>query len=218
MSMPAYWPENEAPEASEALELSGVRKLVGELDELRAEAERLRARVRELEALADTDAMLPVYNKRAFLRESARVMAIAHRHKLSAALLFLDLDGFKAINDTHGHGVGDRILEAVAFCLLQQVRETDIVGRLGGDEFAVMLAASTAEGAQAKAATLQREIEALCISIQGEEVGVGVSMGVEIAGNHDTPETLLERADAAMYAQKEARRDSLGVTKVRAAR
>ncbi|HAQ35867.1 MAG TPA: GGDEF domain-containing protein, partial [Alphaproteobacteria bacterium] len=77
--------------------------LMGEVDQLRQDTERLRTRVRELESLADHDAMLPVLNRRAFVREVSRALALAERHNAPSALVFFDLNGFKAINDDHGH-------------------------------------------------------------------------------------------------------------------
>lgn len=200
--------------AEEKLQPSGVdvttsdmAKLLKELDALRAEGDALRARISELEELADTDAMTPVYNRRAFLREAGRILAFAERHDVSTAMLFLDLDGFKHINDRFGHARGDALLEDIAALLLELVRETDLVGRLGGDEFAVMLAAASEEGAAAKAAVLEEAITGLCRAAAGDQLQSGVTIGVEMARVGDTPEELLKRADAAMYAGKAVRAD-----------
>ena len=121
------------PISTEDADNAALETLVHELDRLRAETHHLRARVRELEGLADEDPLAPVLNRRAFMREMRRIMAFAERYNVEAALVYLDLDGFKAVNDTFGHSVGDEVLMHVAKVLNASVRESDIVGRLGGD-------------------------------------------------------------------------------------
>ena len=107
--------------------------------ELRAEIKRLNEvllraewRIAELEARADIDPLLDVLNRRGFERELARSLAYVKRYGATAALVYIDLDGFKAINDQHGHAAGDRLLQAVARELTGRVRASDVVARLGG--------------------------------------------------------------------------------------
>ena len=93
----------------------------------------------ELEARADIDPLLDILNRRGFERELKRALAYVKRYGTQAALMFIDLDGFKAVNDRHGHGAGDALLKAVARELIGHVRASDVVGRLGGDEFGVVI-------------------------------------------------------------------------------
>ena len=113
--------------------------LIAEIERLRSEIALAERKIRELEARADTDPLLDIRNRRGFMRELKRSLAHLQRYKGEAALLFIDLDGFKGVNDTHGHAAGDAILKTVAQKLTNHVRASDVVARLGGDEFCVLL-------------------------------------------------------------------------------
>ena len=180
--------------------------LMGEVDQLRRETEMLRGRIRELETLADHDALLPVLNRRAFLREVSKALALAERHKAPSSLVFLDLNGFKAINDTHGHAAGDAALHHVSTLLAAHVRETDAVGRLGGDEFGIVLTLTAAEGAETKAQELVRLLETTPFLHEGQSLEIGAAWGChELVAGTD-PEHAMAQADAAMYARKQTQR------------
>ncbi len=113
--------------------------LLAEIERLKADIASAQRRISELEARADIDPLLDILNRRGFERELKRSLAYLQRYKGEAALLFLDLDGFKAVNDRHGHAAGDALLKAVAQELVKHVRASDVVARLGGDEFGVLL-------------------------------------------------------------------------------
>ena len=180
--------------------------LMGEVDQLRKETDRLRGRIRELESLADHDVMLPVLNRRAFLREVSRALALAERHDAPSALIFLDLNGFKAINDTHGHAAGDAALHHVSSLLTGHVRETDAIGRLGGDEFGVVLTLTGPDGAEAKARELAELIATTPFAHDGQSLSVGAAWGsYPLTAGRNADEALAE-ADAAMYARKQAQK------------
>lgn len=183
--------------------------LMGEVDQLRKDTERLRGRVRELESLADHDVLLPVLNRRAFLREVSRALALAERHNAPSALLYLDLNGFKEINDTFGHAAGDAALHHVAAQLSAHVRETDAVGRLGGDEFGVVLTLTGPDGADAKARELVQMLETVPFSHGGRELHVGVAWGAYPLQAGRNAEEAMAEADAAMYARKQEQRRQL---------
>ena len=119
-----------------------------------------RARIVDLEARIDIDPLTETLNRRGFERELKRSLAYVKRYGTSAALLYLDLDGFKPVNDRHGHAAGDAVLKAVAAALQQQVRASDVVARLGGDEFAVLLWNVSGPAAAAKAAGLEAAVYA----------------------------------------------------------
>ena len=182
--------------------------LLGEIEDLRGEVSRLKAKLAEVRGLADRDALTPLLNRRAFIRELSRVRTYSQRYGAPASLVYFDVDGFKGVNDRYGHAAGDACLQAVAERLSANVRESDVVSRMGGDEFAVILVQADKPTADAKA-------EALVQAIEGEPVRFGewatplrISYGVrEICPKVD-PETLVAEADAAMFDCKRARRAS----------
>jgi diguanylate cyclase (GGDEF)-like protein len=179
--------------------LKAVERLVAERDAL---AERLAA----AEQLADHDVLTPAFNRRAFIRELHRTLAQAERYKTPAAVLYIDLDGFKALNDGYGHAAGDAVLSHVGRLLIDSVRETDIVGRLGGDEFGVILNHASADEARAKAVTLNERITTGVMTYAGVVHRIGASIGVHPIVAIEDPETAIARADEAMYAMKFARK------------
>jgi diguanylate cyclase (GGDEF)-like protein len=180
-----------------------IAALRAEIAALSAELAETRARLAEAEGLADRDALTPLLNRRAFLRELARTQAFTTRYGAPASLVYFDLDGLKAINDRFGHATGDAALKAVAAQLSAHVRASDTVGRIGGDEFAVILAQTSGFQAEAKALTLADAVADAPALEPG--VRLSVSWGVaEITG--DTPEVVVAQADAAMYAGRRMRR------------
>lgn len=179
---------------------------------LRAEIRRLaaalaeaRKRIAELEARADVDPLLDVLNRRGFERELARAIAYVGRYRTPAALLFIDLDGFKPVNDRHGHAAGDLLLKRVAAELTRHVRASDVVGRLGGDEFGVIMWQVAPDLAAAKAAELERLVEAAAVEHDGARLSVGASAGIVPLTAAANPAALIDGADRAMYARKRER-------------
>ncbi len=176
------------------------------LERLTAELAELKAKLSEAENLADRDALAPVFNRRAFLRELHRTMSEVERYKTPAAVIYIDLDGFKAVNDEYGHSAGDAVLRHVGLLLADSVRESDIVGRLGGDEFGIILNRATAEEASAKAQALSEKINSSAILYAGVPHRIRASVGVHPIAMVEDPETAIARADEAMYVEKHARR------------
>ncbi|MGQ0532373.1 MAG: GGDEF domain-containing protein [Caulobacteraceae bacterium] len=175
-------------------------------ERLAAERDELKAKLAAAEALADRDALAPVFNRRAFLRELHRTMSEVERYRTPAAVLYIDLDGFKALNDAYGHSAGDAVLRHVALLLLDSVRESDVVGRLGGDEYGIILNRANADEARAKAWALSERINSSAIIHAGVPHRVRASVGVHPIAAVEDPETAIARADEAMYADKHARR------------
>jgi len=176
--------------------------LIAEVDSLRLDVEQLKLSLAEAEASADHDALAPIYNRRAFVRETSRVLAMVKRHEIEASLIYFDLNNFKAINDAHGHAAGDVVIRAIAELLIRQTRETDIVGRIGGDEFAVVLTHLGAEAAAGKAEALAAALCTERVLHEGEAHYVSAAYGVTRLSADDTSEKALARADEAMYADK----------------
>jgi diguanylate cyclase (GGDEF)-like protein len=185
--------------AGQAEAKSAVRRLRQELAKARDEIEQLRAS-------AESDFLLDILNRRGFERELSRSIAFIKRYSASAALLMLDVDRFKPINDAFGHAAGDKVLKAIAQTLSSQVRASDVIGRLGGDEFAVLLWNLSETDARAKAAELEQAIDALRFSFGGSTVRTGASVGVAVLDAHSEMRTALDQADSAMYVRKAQRR------------
>jgi len=183
---------------------AALTNLLSEIDELRTEVGRLKARLNEAEDLADEDPLTPLLNRRAFLRELRRVLTFAQRYGGPASLIYFDLDGFKAVNDRFGHAAGDAALKGVAERLRAQVRGSDIVGRIGGDEFGVILVQADLSAALAKAASLAAAIESEPIQCGEWLTPLKISFGVRQIDPSLTAEQVLADADVQMYARKRA--------------
>jgi len=180
--------------------------LLGEIERLQAALRLEQARVRDLEASADTDPLTGIFNRRGFERELKRTLSYIERYWTRAALLYADLDGFKPINDEHGHAAGDAMLAAVAAALMRNVRASDTVARLGGDEFGVILWNLSEENAVKKARALEAAVAATSVEWNGVALSVGASIGLAIIDPSDDLATVLAAADRAMYARKARRR------------
>ena len=150
-----------------------------------------------MQAHADTDFLLDILNRRGFERELNRSIAYIKRYHASGALIVLDVDRLKPINDAFGHAAGDQVLKAVVAELQRQVRSSDVIGRLGGDEFALLLWHLSETDAHAKAAALEQAIDRLRFVFRGRTVTAGVSAGVALLGPHAEAGRALEEADRA---------------------
>ena len=176
--------------------------LMNEVQALRGELAETRARADELEKLADRDPLLDIMNRRAFVRELDRTMAMIERHDMRASLVFLDLNGLKIINDSNGHSAGDAALTHVAQVLSAHSRQTDVVGRLGGDEFGLLLAHADKVIATKKAEDLAALVAAEPAPWDGGAFSVSVSIGVAEINKGASIEQAMEEADSAMYNAK----------------
>lgn len=190
-----------------------VMRLAAEVDALAAQLNDSRARIAELEARVDVDPLTDVLNRRGFARELKRSLAYVKRYGVSAALIYVDLDDFKPVNDRHGHGAGDLVLKAIAAALVRTVRASDVVARLGGDEFVVLLWNVDGAEAATKAAELEAAVYATPVRWGSSTLVVGASAGVALLGPLDAPADVLARADAAMYGRKHERRPAPAATR-----
>jgi diguanylate cyclase (GGDEF)-like protein len=186
-----------------AAELSALR---GEVERLSAELTQMRARTILLAGLAQEDPLTGLLNRRGLMRDLARAAAYRARYGCPIALLLADLDGFKAVNDCHGHEAGDSALAHVGALIRNAVRACDSVGRLGGDEFALILWQASERAALSKALALEGTIAAAPLVLGRSVLPLGASIGATLIRPGDTAEEALARADAAMYARKRHKR------------
>ncbi len=170
-----------------------------------AEAARAEQRLTELERLSITDELTGLVNRRGFEAELRRVMAAARRYREKGVLVYVDLDGFKPINDSFGHAAGDAVLRHVARLLLANIRTNDCAARLGGDEFAVLLTRTDWQRGLKRAETFDALINGAAVVWQGRAITVNASFGFQTYGPGDDLLGALDCADHAMYAAKRAR-------------
>jgi diguanylate cyclase (GGDEF)-like protein len=180
--------------------------LLGEVGRLKRELDKANARAAHLEKLADEDALMPVANRRAFMRELSRLVALAQRYGTASSVIYVDLNGMKAINDRFGHNAGDAALLHVARTLIDNVRHADVVARLGGDEFGVLLVKSDQEAADEKAHALAEAIEADPLVWNGAHIRLSAATGAYCFQGTEGVAAALEAADRAMYRAKELRK------------
>ena len=183
-----------------------IMSLMGEVDTLRRELSQTRSRLEEVEKTADQDGMLPLLNRRAFVRELTRYIAFTGRYNTPASLIYFDLNYLKKTNDELGHAAGDAVLAHFADVLQAHVRDTDCVGRLGGDEFGVLLSHANQEQALKKADALAEALKASPTLWNGHAIPVSFAYGAFELQSGDNPDLAMARADQAMYAQKKSQR------------
>jgi diguanylate cyclase (GGDEF)-like protein/PAS domain S-box-containing protein len=162
----------------------------------------------QLQYLADHDAVTGLYNRRRFEQELARHLSYDARYGTGGAVLALDLDNFKYVNDTLGHKAGDEVISRVARTVAERLRETDTLARLGGDEFVILLPEAGIEEAQSVARLILDAVRTHAVTAAGQQIRVTTSIGVTTFGNREIDgESLLVEADLAMYDAKSAGRD-----------
>ncbi len=173
------------------------------LKSAQAEVERLKQALVRAEQLADHDPLTGLLNRRGFAQALAGALAACRRYRTEAALIYIDLDGFKAVNDRFGHAAGDETLKVVAQVLAAGVRGSDITARLGGDEFAVVLNRAGRASAETKAELLAKAVENAPVGAGGP---IRLSYGVRVFEPGMEAAQMLAEADAAMFVRKGERR------------
>jgi len=189
---------------TDVVDVDDRERLIEEISSLRGKVARLQERVEQLDQLAHQDSLINLPNRRGFMRELERLIARVDRYGVNGAMLFVDVDGLKIINDTFGHRAGDGALIQVANMLSKGVRHSDVVARIGGDEFGILLENSDESAAHETASRLIAQISACEFLHDGEALPLGVAIGVGMIDALDTAEAVMERADEAMYARKAA--------------
>ncbi len=190
--------------SDELAQVPDPQTLSREIARLRAQVAALEERVRLLDHLAHRDSLIDMPNRRGFMGQLAMLSDRVTRYGDCAAMLFVDIDGLKVINDSLGHGAGDQALIQVAELLLGGVRESDTVARIGGDEFGILLDHSDERTALETAARLVEEIAGASFICDGTCMPLSVAIGVAAIETGDCPEAVITRADEAMYREKAA--------------
>ena len=196
------------------LSLTFVRGTAGSPDYLIAQIEDVTERRRtldQLQHLADHDPLTGLLNRRRLEAELAHQVDLAARYGQRAALVLLDLDDFKATNDSLGHAVGDELLQNVAELLRSRVRRSDLVSRVGGDEFAILLPQANREQARRVAEGIAKALRERVLITAGHELRTTASLGVASIESGDRPSSVLLRADQALYEVKQRGRDGVAV-------
>ena len=190
--------------SEQVMDVSDVGQLVSEISALRARVAQLQERVEQLDLLAHEDSLVDLPNRRGFVRALERLIDRVSRYQEKAALLFVDLDGLKLINDSFGHQAGDAALIQVARLLVGGPPKSDVVARIGGDEFAILLGHSDEESARETAARLVDVIADSDFTHDGQVLPLSVAIGAALIEADDSPESAMARADHEMYRRKAA--------------
>jgi diguanylate cyclase (GGDEF)-like protein len=185
-------------------DISSTEGLMSEIARLRDEIARLQSKVQQLDQLAHLDPLIGLPNRRGFMRQLDALIARVQRYGDHGAMLFVDIDGLKGINDRHGHQAGDEALIRVSEMLVSGVRSGDCVARLGGDEFGILLEHADEAIAAETATRLVERIAACEFSHEGAALPLSVAIGVGIIAADDDAEAVMDRADEAMYLKKAA--------------
>jgi len=189
---------NEVHEVTHVIEY--VRNIT---DRKRAEEER-QLFIRELETLSSLDTLTGLLNRRMLFDRLSREIVRVRRYNVELALIFCDLDYFKEINDTHGHRVGDAVLQQTSEILRKSLRSSDIIGRYGGDEFLVILPGTSLKGAHDLAERIRAAVQDMQYEVcEGQSVSITMSIGVICyTGGEADVDALINRIDTALYVSK----------------
>ena len=178
--------------------------LLAEISRLRGEVATLEARVEELDRLANMDSLVPVANRRGLIAQLDMMIARFERHGTPGALLFVDVDGLKALNDAFGHAAGDAALIHLTEMMVASVRQTDMVARIGGDEFVILLDHADEGSACDTAARLADRVAGCEFCFEGKCLPLSIAIGFTHLQPGDSAVAVLDRADEAMYREKDA--------------
>jgi|GEM_PF-711323 len=183
------------PEAVSDDVRSVVMYLTSRVDDLTGALDQARRRVAELETAADEDTLLPVLNRRGFVRELSRTIAFTSRYATDASVIVLDVSRLRRINEAFGHQAGDAVLKTVAMRLRRSLRASDVIGRLGGDELGAILWSASGEDAARKVAALVAAIAAEPVLFNGLRMDIAVSGGAVQLRPDDSTDTALKRVE-----------------------
>lgn len=172
----------------------------------------IRRALTHIKMLSEKDELTGVLNMRAFGAIADRISRQAARYSHTYAILMVDSDSLKVVNDKYGHQAGNRLLQMLVQCIQAQLRETDILARYGGDEFIVLLPETNAAGAETVATRIRQRVEAAVLTTRERPVSTTVSMGIAGYPEHAADlESVMERADQALYASKTGGRNRVTI-------
>ena len=189
-------------------QVSHVMEYMRDVTDRKVAEEERQDLIEKLERLSKTDELTCVLNKRALMERLDYEMDRARRYHLPLSLIICDLDRFKEVNDTLGHGAGDKVLRVMAQTLSSALRKTDFIGRFGGDEFLLILPQTPLEGAAEFAERLRQNVQD--INYPGQlTVKTTLSMGIASYEGNPDPDDLVRRADMALYSSKNSGRNKI---------
>lgn len=188
----------------------GVSALLEKLSDLRRELAESKSHLAEMQRLVDADCLVPVANRRAFMRRLEWAVSMQRRYGTPVSILFFDLNGLKALNDTYGHAAGDAAIAHVVAVLKQHLRSSDFLARLGGDEFAAILYHAVYKDAEAKGAQLCKALSKTPLHWEEKEIAVSMACGAHQVDRNEGAEEALDAADKAMYRHKQALKQASG--------
>lgn len=186
-----------------------IKDLTRKMREIEVESQELRAKVQDRQLAASRDSLTGALNRLGYEERVAEEFARSRRIGRPLSMMVVDVDNFKAVNDTYGHKAGDLVLQKVVELMRGKLRKTDCIARYGGDEFVLLLVDCELEGARLAAEKLRQSVEQCGFHNGGSPVKVTICCGVTQVRDEDTPETAFVRADSAMYAAKRANRNGV---------
>ncbi len=199
-----------SPKAMNTALLAETQRLQRQLDQARATILRHETRIAQLETLSTTDELTGLQNRRGFFRDFETELDRCGRGLSPGGLLVLiDLDNFKAINDTYGHAAGDACLRLVGRTLEETIRPMDSAARFGGDEFILLLSGAGKKSAADRIQKVAWTLNRLTLAWQGGEIAIHASVGIQEYGPGACAESIFRDADLAMYAKKKQRREDV---------
>ena len=172
------------------------------MEEAEKRIKRQENRIKYLESLSVTDELTQLLNRRGFLMQFRYSLSISRRTKIGGAVIILDLDGFKNINDNYGHAAGDNVLESLGSCLSTTVRDTDFVGRIGGDEFSILMPGATRKTVTRRITRIHAAISGLSFPWNDKNLAISASIGRYDYISTEKQQDILDHADANMYKKK----------------
>ncbi len=178
--------------------------LIERLDDATQEVDVMRGKLAEMSEMVDVDYLAPIANRRAFMRRLSWAIAMFERHGHPTAILYIDLNDFKSINDVYGHAAGDSAIRHVATVLSETMRESDFIARLGGDEFAVIMYHAEESAAAKRGKKIIATLEKTPFLHEGNALHISAAYGCHAISKGDTADSALAKADRAMYADKQS--------------
>lgn len=179
-----------------------VSALLEKLDDINRELSRTKENLAEMERLVDVDCVVPIANRRAFMRRLSWAITMHERYGHPSTILYFDLNDFKTINDVHGHAAGDLAIRHVSHLLETAMRESDFLARIGGDEFAIIMYYANENAARMRGAKIAEKLENTSFVYSGRHLKVTAAYGCYAIHSGDDAESALAAADMSMYVDK----------------